>query len=69
MTMRPRMMFMTIDIPICKDFIAYEEMKNGQLTHNQKAYFLIKEFQFGRIRAEAILEALDNPQIANFYYL
>lgn len=68
-SIRPRMLFMTIDIPICKDFIAYEEMKIGrELTYDEKIVYLTEQFQFGSIRGKAILEALANPEIANFYY-
>lgn len=52
-------LFLEIDIPIARDFIAYEERKSQRKMSNEEATeYLMREFSFGRNRAKQIVDTV-----------
>lgn len=53
------MLYIDVDIPVCKDFIAYDEIKLGRaMTYDELVPYLKRHFDFGERRCKVILETL-----------
>lgn len=53
------MLFVAVDIPICRDFILYDETKLGRrMTYVELVAYLKHEFGFADFRIHVILETL-----------
>lgn len=51
--------FLDIDIPICRDFIAFDEAKLGrEMVYEELVSYLKRHFDFAEHRCAVILETL-----------
>ncbi len=52
-------LFLEIDVPTSRDFIAHQEQKIGrEMTNDEAAVYLMGEFSFERNRAKQIVDTI-----------